>query len=163
MDLPENGIGCYTTTVPIEWLDYNQHMNVAYYSLAFDAAAEDFVTLAGMGESYTAETLNSWMSVEAHITYQQEARLGDALRIESRVLDCNTKLVHLYQEMYRADELLATQEQLDLHISLRTRRSCPFESDVLRAFERLCDAQRVLPRPEWIGRPVGIRRSRPAR
>jgi acyl-CoA thioester hydrolase len=147
--------------VSADWLDYNLHMNVAYYSLAFDLGGEELVELAGMGRSYTAETHNSWVSLEAHITYQQEARLGDDLRIESRVLDCDAKRVHLYQEMYRGNELLATHEQLDLHFNLETRRSCPFEPEVLDNFERLRNAQRVLPIPEWVGRSVSMHKKPP--
>ena len=26
-----------------EWIDYNDHMNVAYYTLAFDEALDDFL------------------------------------------------------------------------------------------------------------------------
>ena len=152
--------GVHTMTLEVlpAWLDYNGHMNVAYYSLAFDIAGEELVKHAGMGEDYTRETQNSWMVLEAHITYQNEAQLGDALRIESRVLDCNAKCAHLYQEMYRADTLLSTQEQLVLHVSLETRRGAPFAAGVLDAMSRLRDRQASLPRPDWIGRRIGIRR-----
>lgn len=140
------------------WLDYNGHMNVAYYSLAFDLAGEEFIKAAGMGEEYTRATQNSWMVLEAHITYQNEAKLGDRLRVASRVLDCNAKCAHLYQEMYRDEVLLSTQEQLVLHVSLATRRGAPFEPTVCANFERLREQQAGLPRPDWIGRRIGIRR-----
>jgi acyl-CoA thioester hydrolase len=141
-----------------EWLDYNGHMNVAYYSLAFDQAGEELLKCAGMGEAYTEATQNSWMVLEAHITYQNEAHLGEQLRVKSRVLDCNAKCAHLYQEMYRGDDLCATQEQLMLHVSLATRRGAPFEPAVMAAIERMQALQAALPRPDWIGRRIGIRR-----
>ncbi len=146
-------------TVPREWLDYNDHMNVAYYTLAFDNAGEELLKSAGMGHEYTQTTQNSWMVLEGHITYQNEARLGDLLLIKSRVLDCSTKAAHLYQEMYRGETLLSTQEQLMLHVSLATRRTSPFEPAVLTALQAMQAAQQDLPRPEWIGRRIGIRRS----
>ncbi|MCC7120088.1 MAG: thioesterase family protein [Gammaproteobacteria bacterium] len=157
-DIDDRGVHSLVLEVQPEWLDYNGHMNVAYYSLAFDLAAEALVKAAGMGEEYTRETQNSWMVLEAHITYQNEAKLGDRLRIESRVLDCNAKCVHLCQEMYRDAVLLSTQEQLDLHVSLVTRRSTSFESAVHANFEALRERQADLPRPAWIGRRIGIRR-----
>lgn len=141
-----------------EWLDYNQHMNVAYYTLAFDQAGEALVEAIGMGEAHTRATHNSWMVLEAHIGYLQEAHLGDELRIETRVLDCDAKRAHLYQEMYRGDDLLSAQEQLVLHVSLDTRRSAPFEAPVLARLQALQAAQAALPTPERVGRNVGIRR-----
>lgn len=157
-DVDTRGVHTCTLEVLPEWLDYNGHMNVAYYSLAFDLAGEAFVKAAGMGEEYTRRTQNSWMVLEAHITYQNEATLGDRLRVESRTLDCNAKCAHLYQEMYRDDLLLSTQEQLVLHVSLVTRRGAPFEEEVRANFERLRELQAALPRPDWIGRRIGIRR-----
>ncbi|HMM77329.1 MAG TPA: thioesterase family protein [Gammaproteobacteria bacterium] len=157
-DLDERGVHRALLEVRPDWLDYNGHMNVAYYSLAFDLAGEEFVRAAGMGEDYTRATQNSWMVLEAHITYQNEARLGDRLRIDSRVLDCNAKCAHLYQEMHREDTLLATQEQLVLHVSLATRRGAPFEPAILANFQTLRERQAALPRPQWIGRRIGIRR-----
>lgn len=152
--------GLHTAMMEVvpEWLDYNGHMNVAYYSHAFDLAGEEFVKAAGMGEDYTRETQNSWMVLESHITYQNEATLGDRLRVVSRVLDCNAKCAHLYQEMFRDETLLSTQEQLVLHVSLVSRRGAPFEPKILANFERLRELQSALHRPDWIGRRIGIRR-----
>lgn len=154
----EKGVHTMHLAVLPAWLDYNGHMNVAYYSLAFDQAGEELLKCAGMGEAYTATTRNSWMALEAHITYQNEAKLDENLRIASRVLDCSAKCAHLYQEMFRDTELLATQEQLALHVSLDTRRGAPFEPAVMAEIERFRALQADLPRPPWIGRQIGIRR-----
>jgi acyl-CoA thioester hydrolase len=156
--LDAHGVHAMTQEVLPAWLDYNGHMNVAYYSLAFDLAGEELLKCAGMGEAYTQATQNSWMVLEAHITYQNEANLGDVLLLKSRVLDCNAKCAHLYQEMVRGDTLLSTQEQLMLHVSLQTRRGAPFEPAVFAAMERMRAQQSGLPRPAWIGRQIGIRR-----
>jgi acyl-CoA thioester hydrolase len=147
----------FELTVPTAWLDYNNHMNVAYYSLAFDQAGEAFVEVFGMGLEYTQRTQNSWMVLEAHLTYQREACLGDALRIETRVLDFDAKLAHLYQEMYRGEELLSTQEQLMLHVSLATRRAAPFPPNIHTELAALHVVQRALPRPPGVGRRIEIK------
>ncbi len=153
---------CHELAVRPEWLDYNGHMNVAYYTLAFDQGGERLVEAVGMGERYTAASHNSWMVLEAHITYQQEAHRGDRLQITNRVLDFDHKRLHLYQEMLRGTDLLATQEQMVLHVDLRRRRSAPFEPQVLEAIRRLHSTHRGLDRPEWIGRVIGIANARPA-
>ncbi len=147
----------YECEVMPAWLDYNDHMNVAYYSIAFDEGGEELVKLFGMGLDYTSTTQNSWMVLEAHLTYQREARRGDRLRIESRVLDFNSKLAHLYQEMFRGEELLATQEQLVLHVSLETRRAARFPAAILERIAALHAAHREISIPSWVGRRIAIK------
>ncbi len=146
----------FALIVPPEWLDYNNHMNVAYYSLAFDQAGEAFVETLGMGAAYTHQTQNSWMVLEAHLTYQQEARLHDSLHIETRVLDFSDKLAHLYQVMYRGTELLSTQEQLTLHVNLETRRAAPFPAEILAQMVAVHEKHHALPPPIGAGRQIGI-------
>ena len=158
MNLPEHGHCVHYATVDEDWLDYNDHMNVAYYLKSFDAASESLIAVAGMGESYTRTTHNSWVALESHIIFQQEARIGEELRIESRVIALDDKKIHLYQEMYRDDELLATHEQLGLHFNTATRRAGPFEPAVRANLERMVAAQRQLPAPAVLGRAIGLTR-----
>ena len=151
-------LNLYHCVVEPSWLDYNQHMNVAYYSLAFDQASEELVMEFGMGLAYVESTQNSWMVLEAHLTYQNEARLDERLRIESRVIDFNLKLAHIYQEMYRDEVLLATAEQMMLHVSLETRRAKPFPADILQRLTALQARHAASPTPAAIGRRIGIKR-----
>lgn len=161
MTLPENGLCEYRVTVGRDWLDYNEHMNVAYYLKAFDDAGEGMTLLIGMGADYTRRTHNSWVALESHITFQNEALLGDELRILTRVLDFDEKKMHIFQEMYRGQELLATHEQLGLHFDTAARRGSPFTPEVRASLEALHAAQATLPRPPASGRSVGIRRQAP--
>lgn len=52
----------------------------------------------------------STAALEARITYQREASKGERLRVETRLIDFDGKRSYLYQEMYRDEALLATQE-----------------------------------------------------
>jgi acyl-CoA thioester hydrolase len=162
MTLPDNGLCEYRVTVGRDWLDYNEHMNVAFYLKAFDDAGEGLTVLIGMGADYTRRTNNSWVALESHITFQNEALLGDELRIESRVLDFDDKKMHVFQEMFRGDELLATHEQLGLHFDTGARRGCAFTPQVRSRLEQLHANQAQLARPAAVGRAVGIKRNKPA-
>jgi acyl-CoA thioester hydrolase len=133
-------------------------MNVAYHSLVFDDAGEALVKSFGIGEVYTTRSRNSWMILEAHLTYQNAASLGDALRVETRVIDFSPKLARLYQEMFRGGELLATQKQMMLHVSLDTRRDAPFPDEILSRLAALHALHARIPAPAGIGRRSGIRR-----
>ena len=162
MTLPDNGLCECRVTVGRDWLDYNEHMNVAYYLKAFDDAGEGLTVLLGMGADYTRRTNNSWVALESHITFQNEALLGQELRIESRVLDFDDKKMHIFQEMFRGDELLSTHEQLGLHFDTGARRGSVFTPEVHSRLEQLHTRQAQLARPAAVGRTVGIKRNKPA-
>jgi acyl-CoA thioester hydrolase len=162
VQIPENGIVVTTVTVLKEWLDYNDHMNVAYYVAAFDLGVDAVKVTVGIDSEYIETRKRSTVALEAHITYQNEASLDERLRIETRVIDFDGKRTHLYQEMYRDGDLLATQETLSISFDLEARRTSPFEAHVARNYERMLDAQKTLPRPVWVGRRVNIRQAKPS-
>lgn len=159
-ELPRDGVGVHTVTVGRDWLDYNEHMNVAFYLKAFDDASEAFIALAGMGAHYTQATKWSWVALESHLGFVREALLGDRLRITSRLLALDSSKLHLAQTMYRGDELLATHEQLGLHFDTVARRARPFAPEVHARLAALLEAQQRLPRPGWVGRRIGLGQGR---
>ncbi|MEO9900618.1 thioesterase family protein [Nisaea sp.] len=148
-------------TVQPEWVDYNGHMNVGYYVVAFDKATDALLDHLGIGASYREECDASVFVLEAHLTYDREVMLGDGLRFSTQILDHDAKRMHVFHRMYHADEgyLAATNELMIMHIDLKTRRSSPFSKTVL---ERLQDLKRdhdALPKPDAAGRVIAIRRS----
>ncbi|HEY0833803.1 MAG TPA: thioesterase family protein, partial [Azospirillum sp.] len=121
-------------TVRPEWIDYNGHMNVAYYLLAFDHATDAVFDAFGIGKSYVESESRSLFVVEAHLTYAREVTAGDSLRFASRILSVDDKRLHLFHEMFHADEgfLAATAEFMLVHVDLADRRGAPFP-DTVRA------------------------------
>jgi acyl-CoA thioester hydrolase len=161
LDAPVNGLCVSYCRVERDWLDYNEHMNVAFYLKAFDDASETLTLAIGMGAAHTRATNNSWVALESHLGFRQEAHLGDELRIESRVLDVDARKFHLAQEMYRDDTLLATHEQLGLHFNTASRSATPFAAEV---YQRLCELRDVgknLPRLNWMGRTIALNQAKP--
>ena len=158
---PNNGLVITTARVVPAWLDYNEHMNVAYYLVAFETGIDAYKAIVGLTPAYIAAHRRSTVALEAHITYQREAALNDDLRIETRVIDCDGKRAHIYQEMYRAGELLSTQETLALSFDIAARRSAPFEPAIAAGYAALIAAQQALPRPAWVGRSIAIKQGRP--
>src|SRR5215469_14576417 len=82
----------YRAAVAPEWIDYNGHMNVAYYVLAFDRATDLLLDHLGLGEAYRRATNRSLFVLEAHVTYARELRAGDRFEIETRLIDADRKL-----------------------------------------------------------------------
>ena len=115
----------YRDKVRKEWIDYNRHMNVGYYLVAFDLATDAWLDYLGLDEAYRERQQVTTFTLEAHVTYQRELLLGMPLRFTTRLLDFDAKRIHYFHELYHADDgyLAATNELLSLHVSLATRRS----------------------------------------
>lgn len=155
----------YSTNIKPEWLDYNNHMNVAYYVLIFDHAGERLVEGLGLGEEITKETDISWMVLENHITYNNEVALGQPIDVRMQLLDYDSKRLHLYFEMYAknndgsdSEYLASTLEQMVMCVNLKERKASTFPESVMANIERLSAEHADIPAPENIGRKIGIRR-----
>jgi len=146
----------HRVTVPRAWLDYNDHMNVTWYTKVFDDAGEAFIREIGMGEKYTRERGGSWVVLEAHLCYLGEARLGDELRVAGQVLGHDAKRVHLFMEMQRGTDAIASCEQMIMHLDLASRRSAPFPAAVYEQLAALAAAHVALARPAAAGRVIGL-------
>jgi acyl-CoA thioester hydrolase len=143
-----------------EWIDYNGHMNVAYYLLAFDLGVDGLFRHIGIDESYVEATNSSSFTLETHITYAAELRLGDAIRISGRLVDHDHKRMHVFLEMYHGDDgyLSATAEFMMMHIDMTTRRSSNYPKDVYERVEALYTQHKSLEIPANVGHTIGIRR-----
>lgn len=147
-------------TVEPQWIDYNGHLNVAYYQVFFDRAIDEFFTLVGLGPRYLAEHNNSMFALEAHISYLREIGQGERLYVDSQILDHDAKRIHLFQTLVHAEQefVSATGEIMQLHVDMTTRRAAPFPEDRLRLVAACAAAHAGLPRPERAGRRIGIPR-----
>ncbi len=150
----------YHGEVQPEWIDYNGHMNVAYYVLAFDRATDRFFDRLGIGEAYRRATNHSLFALEAHVTYERELKKGEAFVIESRLIDADRKRLHMFHRMLKADngETAATMEVMGLHVDLGGPRAAPVPDALLASIEARLAADRALPAPPQLGRKIGIRR-----
>tara|TARA_R110002167_G_scaffold102074_2_gene265201 strand:- start:592 stop:1164 length:573 start_codon:yes stop_codon:yes gene_type:complete len=159
--VPAAGLTIHREAVRPEWIDYNGHMNVAYYVLAFDHATDRFLDLLDAGAGYVSRTRHSWFVLETHVTYRQEVVEGDPLRFTLHLVDFDDKRAHYFFEMHHAEEgyLAATSEQVGLHVDLEARRSAPFPAEIAARLAVLAEAQAGLDLPAAIGRSIGLRRT----
>jgi acyl-CoA thioester hydrolase len=156
MNLP-NPLIVHRETVRPEWIDYNDHMNVAYYVLAFDHAIDGFFDCIGLDEAYRRRHGATTFAAECHVTYQRELRAGDPLRITARLIDHDAKRLRYLLEMYHdtEDYLAATSEWLSLHVDQAGRRAVPMADALAERLAALRVAQRDLPLAPEVGRAVG--------
>lgn len=111
-----------------EWIDVNDHMNVAYYVLAFDQAVDSLWEQFGITEDHINVSSSSTFAVECHITWQRELALDAPFVITSQLLAYDNKRIHQFMRMYHAEQhyLAATAEWLNLHVDLNIRKVSPW-------------------------------------
>jgi acyl-CoA thioester hydrolase len=159
----ESPLCLYTGAVPPEWIDYNGHMNVAYYVLAFDHATDAFLDYLGMGPDYRDREGCSAFVVETHVNYQRELVTGDPMRITTQLLGFDSKRLHYFHRLYHAKKgfLAATTELMVIHVDLAERHSAPMPLPVLDLLGAVMTQHIQLPQPPQSGRVIGVRAKSP--
>lgn len=147
-----------------EWIDYNGHMNVAYYVLVFDQGTDAFLDYLGMDSAYRARSGYSTYILESHITYERELKEGDAYRVTAQLLDFDAKRLHYFQRLYREpeDTLAASIEIMLMHMDMETVRGTAMPDTVRESVASLMHAHAPLPRPPQAGRVIGIGAGKPS-
>lgn len=144
-------------TVDPAWIDYNGHMNMAYYNVLFDRCADEAFDALGMGPAYTRDRKLSAFTAEIHVRYMRELHAESSVIVSLRHLTHDAKRLHAYQEIRHADGWLsATAEVLWLHVDMSGPRVAPFPPDVLAMIEAMAAAHATLPPPIGLGKPIGI-------
>jgi carnitine 3-dehydrogenase len=149
----------YRTSVQPGWLDYNGHMSESRYLEAMGDATDALFRYIGIDEAYRAAG-HSFYTVETHLNNLGEVGGGEPLTFTTQILDLDDKRLHFFHAMTHGQtgDLLATGEQMLLHVDMSGPRAAPIAPEVYRALQAIRDAHKDLPKPEQAGRSIGIRR-----
>jgi acyl-CoA thioester hydrolase len=141
-----------------QWIDYNGHLNMAYYNVLFDRAIDELWLVLGIGPSYKKSRSGSTFTAECHVRYLREIHLGQPLQVSVYLIAADDKRLHTFEELRHAKEgwLSATSENMTLHIDMRERKTAPFPSDVRATIDAVARAHAMVPRPEGIGRAIAM-------
>jgi len=159
-------LALHQESVQSAWIDYNGHMNVAYYVLAFDHATDAFLEHFDLGEKFVDRLGVSTFVVEAHVNYLQEVREGDMLRFETLILGIDPKKLRLFHTMIRVGDdgedlyRAATNELMMFAISMETRRSTPWPQPAFDQMIEVAETHRHLPPPAEAGRSISLVKKR---
>ena len=148
-----------TMRVEPAWIDYNGHMNMAYYHVLFDRAVDEAFGAVGLGPDYVEERSASFFAAEIHTLYKRELTASDRVRATLQLIDSDEKRLHYYLEIRHVADgfVAATSENLSLHVDLRSKRVVPFPDDILANLAVMKAAHARLPRPAALGRIIGLR------
>lgn len=139
--------------IPIDWTDYNGHMNESRYGQVFSDAGDVVMAMIGADLDYVKSGL-SYFTVENVIQFRNETHPGEKITVMTQVLQAEGKKLRMYHDMHRANQdgspgdLLCTCNQLLVHVSLETRRSCEPGPEMAAKMKALHEAQSKLPKPE---------------
>ena len=150
----------YRDQVRPDWVDYNRHLNIAFYVRAFDLATDAFFEHIGIDHDYVDREGHSYYVLETHVSFHREMKEAAPMRFETALLDLDAKRVHLFHWMYHAEQdyLAATNELLYAHVNQHAARTAPFPPAVQSHLREIHAAHRKLPRHPDVGRVIGIRR-----
>jgi acyl-CoA thioester hydrolase len=148
-------------TVSAEWTDYNHHLTESAYLLIMGESSDAFFRFFGVDDAYR-DAGHSLYTVETHLRNLREAREGERLNLTIQVLGTDAKRLHILHEMYlgptcSAGALIATAEQMLLHVDTRAGRAVPFPSRIAGVLREISAAHAAaLPVPSYVGRSIRI-------
>jgi carnitine 3-dehydrogenase len=143
------------TVVAPEWIDYNGHAHESRYLQVFGDTTDALLRRIGLDLGAGG----SYYTVETHLSHLGQARAEERLHTTTQLLGHDEKRLHVFHSLYRTGDgaLLATAEQMLLHVDTRADRVAPAPPALLARIERIAQAHASLPRPERAGRAIGAR------
>jgi carnitine 3-dehydrogenase len=121
-----------------EWTDYNNHLSDFQYGHLFGCAMDALYRRVGIDAAYRAAG-GMFYTVESHLKHLAEAKAGDALYVTTQVLGVDDKRLHVFHRLHRRgdDTLLATGEQMHLHVDMASAKAAPANAAVRGKLEAL--------------------------
>ena len=149
----------HRTPVIEAWTDYNDHMTESAFLLVFGDSSDCFFRYIGIDEAYRAAG-RSIYTMETRIHNRREAHIGDWLALTLQIIDHDAKRLHIFHAMSNqaTGEVLATAEQILVHVDMNAGRSSPFPSDLAERIEAIAKAHATLVLAPTIGVPLGLRK-----
>jgi len=127
----------YELTVPAEYMDPYQHMNVQYYFEIWNRAAGAYMRSIGSDwETMRERGYGNWVLRQV-VDYLAEVVEGDTIAIRARTVDVGPKRMH--NKFWMVNEtrgvVAATSEVLVTCADLAARRTTEWPEDVAAGFQ----------------------------
>lgn len=152
----------YHCQVEPGWIDYNGHMTESSYLWAFGEASDALFHYVGIDEAYRGAG-RSFYTVETHLNYYKEMLNGEPMWFTTQLLGLDEKRLHLFHAMGHGvtDELVATNEQMLVHVDMRASAASAITLEVYVALSAIMEVHKIMPVPRQVGRQMAIKRKMP--
>lgn len=153
-------LSTYRSEVLPEWVDYNGHLRDAYYLLLFSLATDALMDQLGLDAPGRAATGHSLYTLECHLNFVQEVKLGQQVEVRTQILGHDHKRLHLNHSLHLLGEALqlAACEQMLLNVATALGRAAPFAETVHGKVAALARLHQGLPAPQFAGRAIRLAR-----
>jgi acyl-CoA thioester hydrolase len=141
------------------WIDYNGHLNMAYYNVLFDRAVDEVYELLGLGLAYVETVKCSTFTAEVHVRYIREIHVDAPVQVSFHLLGFDNKRMHYFEELRHAEEgwLSATSENIALNVDMRVKKVASFPANVMARLAGMKAAHDALPVPDGVGRRIAMK------
>lgn len=151
----------YSDTVHKEWIDYNGHMNDAYYALVFSRTLDRLMAKLGLQQDGRTPDSPTIYTLTATIHFLAELHEGERFTAEARILAHDAKRLHLWADLFGEDgRLAAATEQVFLCVdqSGGKPRAAPFPPAATARIERIEAGRAGEPMPTRMGQGISLAR-----
>ncbi len=141
------------------WIDYNGHLNMAYYNVLFDRAVDEIYEPLGLGLDYVKTAKCSTFTAEVHVRYLRELLVDAPVRVSFHLLGFDEKRIHYFEALHHAHEgwLSATSENMALNVDMTVKKVAAFPDHVMARLERMKASHDTLSIPDGVGRRIEMR------
>ena len=153
----DGSLALHHGTVMTSWVDYNSHMQDAYYLVAFGDGLDAFFRYVGDDEGYRASGL-TFFTAETHLNYYREMKAGEPFTIETQLVGLDDKRMHLFHRMLhgKTGELVATNEIMQLHVDQKAQKVTPMRPEIYEALSAVWSVHKKLKTPAELGRVMSV-------
>ncbi len=151
----------FDRAVPEEFIDENGHMNIGDYFRICSHSIWNTTIAAGLGEEYIHEHRQSMFTVEQHMRYYGELRLGQRFTVHTRLLERSSRALHGISFVVDQERrsLACTQEVTLVHVSMESRASIDLPAEIARELDVLIGAGDALDWQAPVCGAMGIRKA----
>ena len=155
-----NTLQTLQTPVLKEWIDYNDHLNDAYYLVIFTKATDALQNHLGLTLQHIQDTGETLFTVETHLAYVQQVGLGETVSVTAQILETDNKRVRVFQRMFNVqNQLLASAEMLLICYDLEAKKVANFSLMMLKSLAQLEADHAQIPWPTNAGKGIALKRT----
>jgi acyl-CoA thioester hydrolase len=148
--------------IPVEWVDYNNHLNDAYHAVAFSRAGDVFIERIGLGAEGREATGCTMYTLAIVVRYLAEAKLGERIAVSVQLLETDTKRFRFWLEARRVSDsvVVSTSEQVMMCVDRTGERprAADFPPAVAAKLAAIAEEHANLTAPLEAGQGLTLRR-----
>ena len=137
---------CLRRTIPAEYLDLNNHMNMRWYVALFDDASDTLHDHLGLTREFRLDSGSGTMDLEHHTWFINEVKAGSQICVYTRMVARSAKMIHYLMFMVNesSGNVAAHFECVNALVDLQARKVTPYPAELLNRIDAMLAEQSEL-------------------